>query len=96
MLRRDNVFVGLGVGLFFFFTFLFVLNQMNNALVGREVEIFGIQFYGFTERLITILSVISNLLPFIVYMKAKKDDSMRGVGIVTILLSIGVAWHYFL
>lgn len=91
-LQRDNVYLGLLAAVLFPVAVWLGLHYMND----HTTVLFGRSFFGFSERFIAILAVCANFLPFFVYMRARKDDSMRGVGIVTMLLAIALVWRYFL
>lgn len=94
MLQRDHVLVGMGVSLFFAFTFWFGLNYLNDSMTGGEL--FGNTFGGFREQFMATMAVFSTIVPFMVYLRSRKDDSMRGVGIVTIILALIVVFRYFI
>ena len=92
MLQKDSTLLGVVVGIFFFITFYFGLSYLNESLTGETI--FGAKFYGVRQQFIGVLAVFSNILPFIVYNKARKDYSMRGVGIVTVILAFGVIIYF--
>ena len=92
MLRQDSIILGIGVGIFFFITFFFGLSYLNEVFEGGTI--FGQPYYGVRDQFLAILAVVSNILPFLVYSKARKDRSMRGVGIITIILALGVVFYF--
>lgn len=48
------------------------------------------------ERFIATMAAFSNIIPFIIYMRTRKDDAMRGVGIITVLLAVFVMMFYYI
>lgn len=94
MLQRDSLWVGIMAALIFPAAFWFGLQALSERSLG--LSLFGIQFSGFSESFIATMAVCSNFLPFFVYMRSRKDNAMRGVGLVTMLLAIAVAVRYFL
>jgi hypothetical protein len=94
MLQRDSLWVGFLAALIFPAATWFGLHYMSDHWVGRNL--LGIVFSGFSESFIATMSVCANFFPFFVYMRSRKDDAMRGVGLVTMLLAVMVAVLYFL
>jgi hypothetical protein len=93
-MQRDSLWVGLIAALLFPAATWLGLEWLSERSLGSSV--FGIVFSGFSESFIATMSVCSNFLPFFVYMKARKDNAMRGVGLVTMVLALAVAVRYFL
>jgi hypothetical protein len=93
-LQEDNVFVGMLVSLFFTVTMFYVFYQINESLDGA-VYVQGKLFGGVQERFISTLAVFFNIIPFVIYMRTKKDNCMRGVGIVTVLLAMFMLVFYY-
>lgn len=93
-LQEDNVWVGIGVSVFFTVFIFYVLVTINDAMIGQTVN--GRAFGGVRERFIATLAVFFNILPFIIYMRAKKDHAMRGVGIVTVIVALFVMVFYYI
>jgi hypothetical protein len=93
-LQKDHILVGIVAAIIFPVAFWLGLNFMDDNLVGKEL--FGNTFAGFSEPFIATLSICANFLPFFIYMRARKDHSMQGVGMVTVVLALVVAVKYFL
>lgn len=93
-LQEDNVFVGIIVSLFLTATMYYVFSTVNHNLTGDMIG--EKEFGGFTDKFIAILAVFFNIVPFVIYMRTRKDDSMKGVGIVTVILSVFVMFYYFI
>lgn len=94
-LQEDNVFVGMLVSVFFTVTVYYALFQLNSSLIGN-IEINGKTFTGVQERFIATLAVFFNIIPFVIYLRVKKDNCLRGVGIVTILLAIFMLVYFYI
>lgn len=94
-LQEDNIFVGMLVSVFFTITMFYLLFTLNNNLVGK-VYIQGNAFKGVTERFIATLAVFFNIIPFVIYMRVRKDNCLRGVGIVTVLLAVFMLIYYYM
>jgi hypothetical protein len=88
--QKDSVWVGIVVALFFRLT----LYTINGMLIGTEIS--GLPFGGVKERFISTLAVFFNIIPFIIYIRTRKDNAMKGVGIVTVLLAMFVLVFYYI
>ncbi len=93
-LREDNVWVGICVSVFFTVFIFYALVTLNTYLIGKTIN--GREFGGIRERFIATLAVFFNIVPFLIYLRAKKDHSMRGVGIITVILALFVMVFYYL
>ncbi len=94
-LQEDNVWVGIMVSVFFTITIFYFFFTINNNLTG-DLEINGKKFQGVSERFVATLAVFFNILPFIIYLRVRKDHSMRGVGIVTVILALFLLVYYYI
>ena len=94
-LQEDNVFVGMLVSAFFTVTMFYIFYTLNQSMIGN-VYIQGRPFGGVTERFISTLAVFFNIVPFIIYMVVRKDNCLRGVGIVTVLISLFLVVYYYI
>ncbi len=83
------------VSVFFTITIFYFFYTINNNLTG-DLKINGKEFQGVSERFIATLAVFFNILPFIIYMRVRKDHSMRGVGIVTVILALFLLVYYYI
>ncbi len=93
-LQEDNIFVGMLVSAFFTVTVFYAFYTLNNNLIGN-ITINGRAFSGVTERFIATLAVFFNIIPFIIYIRVRKDNCLRGVGIVTVLFAIFMLVYYY-
>ncbi|HMX03235.1 MAG TPA: hypothetical protein PK511_01010 [Chitinophagales bacterium] len=94
-LQEDNVFVGMAVAVFFMVTTYYAFFQLNESLSGN-ITIKGAIFTGVTERFIATLAVFFNILPFVIYMRVRKDNCMRGVGIITVLSAMFILVYFYI
>ncbi len=94
MLQRDSLWVGFLAALVFPAATWFGLHYLSDTGVGKTIM--GIVFSGFSESFIATMAVCSNFFPFFVYMRSRKDNAMRGVGLLTMVQAVLVAVLYFL
>lgn len=92
--QKDSVWVGIVISVFFTVTMFYCFYTINQMCLGAIFM--GKPFGGVTERFISTLAVFSNILPFIIYIKTRKDLAMKGVGIVTVLLALFVLMFYYI
>lgn len=90
MLRQNKVLTGVLVGLIFpviIFVLLWEINIMlvDNRLMPNE---------GFRVQFLCVLSVVSNVIPAGMYLKAKKDNALKGNVAVTLLLVAAVLIYF--
>ncbi len=93
-LQEDNVWVGIAVSIFITLTMYYFFYTLNDSLSGKMIG--GKEFSGVRERFVATLAVFFNIVPFVVYIRSRKDNSMRGVGLVTVILSLVVLVYYYL
>ena len=94
MIQRDSIVVGMLAALIFPAATWFGLHYLSTHTVGQTF--LGIVFSGFSESFIATMSVCSNFFPFFLYMQVRKDNAMKGVGLITMVLAVLVAVLYFL
>lgn len=94
-LQEDRLWVGVATGIVITLASFYICYTLNSDLVGR-IYFHHRPFQGVTEKFIAILAVVFNMIPFIVYIIAKKDNAMRGVGILTMILALFVMTWYFI
>ncbi len=93
-LQEDSIWTGIFVSLFITATMFYFFYTLNDHLIGRTIA--GKPFGGVRERFVATLAVFFNIIPFIIYIRAKKDHAMHGVGVVTVILSLVVLFVYYL
>ena len=91
MLKKDNLLVGIITGIIFPAIFFFLLQEVNSLL---ERSIFS-ENGGLSDRLIAIIALCSNLLPFLAYNHSQKANSMRGILGATIILAFVLIAVYY-
>lgn len=92
--QEDNIFVGMLVSVIFTVTVFYAFYTLNENIIGK-VYINGDPFGGVSERFISTLAVFFNIIPFIIYIRVRKDDCLRGVGIVTVIFAIFMLVYYY-
>jgi hypothetical protein len=90
-LQQDSVFTGMFVSVFLTVTVFYTLYQINSTVPMGRCE-----SYCLRERFIASMAAFSNFFPFVIYMRAKKDNALRGVGIITVLLAVFVMLFYYI
>lgn len=93
-LQQDKIWVGMLVSVVITVTTFYVFYMLNENLTGKFIG--GKEFGGVSERFISTLAVFFNIIPFIIYMRVKKDNCLRGVGILTVLLAIFMLIYYYM
>ncbi len=93
-LQQDKVWVGMVVSVVITITMFYIFYTLNVNLTGKFI--LGKEFGGVRERFVATLAVFFNIIPFIIYMKVKKDNCLRGVGILTVLLALFMLVYYYI
>ncbi|MBC8047427.1 MAG: hypothetical protein H7Y00_11570 [Fimbriimonadaceae bacterium] len=91
ILREDNVFVGILISVFITSTVFYTLYILNQSLSIGTCESNCLR-----ERFIASMAAFSNFFPFVIYMRSKKDNAMKGVGMITVLLAVFVMLFYYI
>lgn len=82
------------VSVFITVTMFYIFYTVNDNLIGKKIG--DLTFAGVKERFVATLAVFFNIIPFIIYMRVRKDNCMRGVGIVTVLLALFMLVYYYI
>ncbi|MFN0276446.1 MAG: hypothetical protein ACKVPJ_11905 [Chitinophagales bacterium] len=90
-LQEDSVFIGMFVSIFLTVTVFYALYVINQTVPMGRCE-----SYCMRERFIATMAAFSNFFPFFIYMRVRKDNCMRGVGIITVLLAVFVMMFYYI
>lgn len=93
-LQQDKVWVGMLVSVVITITTFYIFYTLNINLTGKFIG--GKEFSGVRERFVATLAVFFNIIPFVIYMKVKKDNCLRGVGILTVLLALFMLVYYYI
>lgn len=88
MLKRDNIFIGLGLGILIplisFLLLFFLFNQLESAGMASG-EGFSASF---RERTLAIVAICINIIPFNFFQKRRFTQSMRGLSIATVIYAL--------
>lgn len=83
--KYNKVWFGLILGVVVPFVGYAVLLMVNEQLGSFEWEVQGNQFEGFSEKLLRLLAICLNLIPFTWGQRQRMDNLMRGVFVPTII-----------
>ena len=86
--------MGILLGLIIPFVGYALLLGINDYLAAHPIPLGNNSFDGFSRRLLGILAICLNLLPFQYFRKARYDEGLRGVVFPTVLY-VGVWMVYF-
>lgn len=90
-MKKDTLLTGLLVGLVIPFVSLALLMELNDLLVGMNIEIRpGQPFQGLSMRFMGLVALCLNIFPFRYFTKRRHDQSMRGMIFPT--LAYAAAW----
>lgn len=93
-IRRYNaVWFGIIAGIVVPFVGYAVLLMLDERISAMGWEIDGNTFGGFSSKLIALMAICMNLIPFTVFQKKRMDNGMRGVFIPTMMYIM--VWMYF-
>ncbi len=84
----DKLWVGIVTGIVIPFVMYAVLLSISDALAGME----GFPLGGIRERTLTLIALLSNVIPMQVFYRRHWDDSMRGMVFPTLIYA-GI-WFY--
>lgn len=90
--RYDSLLFGIAFGILVPFVGYAVLLMINEQIPAWGLEINGSYFKGFSLRLLQVLAICLNLIPFNVFQTRRMNTSMRGVFIPTIIYIM--LWMY--
>lgn len=88
MLKRDNLFIGLGLGILIpliaFLLLYFLFGQLETAGMAS-----GKGFSpSFRQRTLAIVAICINIIPFNFFQKRRFTQSMRGLSIATVIYAM--------
>ncbi|NNC94137.1 MAG: hypothetical protein HKN92_01155 [Chitinophagales bacterium] len=85
MLRNDTFLTGLIVGLVIPAMVFVILHELGVILEGKEIMV-----RNFSFKFKAVISIFSNILPFIIYSKTKKGHAMQGILTITFIYAFAV------
>ena len=74
------------------FLFFFVLKAISWFL---ESYVLTENWYGFSLKFMCVVAVVSNIIPFQIFMKQGRAEAVRGVMAATFMLVFGVAIYFW-
>ncbi len=90
MLRRNKLLTGIVTGIAFPIIIFVLLWEINIVLVDNRI----MPNEGFKARFLWVLSVVANVIPAGMYVKSKKDEALKGIVGVTLLIVFGLLIYY--
>ena len=90
--QRDSLLLGIIAGLIAPFVGLAVLILLNEQLATANIRTAQGTFDGLTDKLIRLMAICLNLIPFTIFQRRRFDRSMQGVFIPTMFYII--IWIY--
>ncbi|MGB0863202.1 MAG: hypothetical protein ACPG19_13065 [Saprospiraceae bacterium] len=93
-IRKYNaVWFGIIMGIVVPFVGYAVLLMINESIGAAGWQVNGNTFGGFSHKLMALIAICMNLIPFTVFQKKKMDNAMRGVFMPT--MAYIIVWIYF-
>jgi len=89
MLRTDTVLSGVLTGVAIFFLFSQALRFLN-TLFANSFD----GFSGVREQFIYMVAAVALLIPFQIFIRQDRYNSLRGVVLVTILAVFGILYFF--
>lgn len=90
MLRKNKLLTGIVTGVAFPVIIFVLLWEINIVLVSSRL----MPNEGFRVQFLCILSVVANVIPAGMYVKSKKDEALKGIVGVTLLIVFGLLIYY--
>ena len=91
MFRQDKIIIGALTGLIYPLIFFIIFYEVKSLLIENHVvrdETFRLQF-------LCIISVVTNVIPAGSYVRAKKDEALKGIAGVTLLIVFGIIFYFY-
>lgn len=76
--KYDSIIFGIGVGVLVPFVGLAILMMLNEQIAALDIETANGLFDGLSDRLLRLLAICLNLIPFNLFKRRRMDASMRG------------------
>jgi hypothetical protein len=93
-MHLNSILAGILLGLIIPFVGYAVLLELNDYLAANPIPLGNNVFDGFSQRLLAIMAICLNLLPFRYFRTNRYDEGLRGVVFPTVLY-VGVWMVYF-
>ena len=90
----NSILAGIAVGLILPFVGYAIFLEINDYLATSPIPLGNNVFDGFSQRLLGILAICLNLLPFNYFRKNRYDEGLRGIVFPTVLY-VGCWMFYF-
>ncbi len=90
MFRQDKIIVGLLTGLIYPIFCFILFYEIKSLLLEKNMIPDG----AFKLQFLCIISVVANVIPAGSYVKAKKDQSLKGIAGITLLIVAGIIIYF--
>ena len=91
MFRQDKVFVGILTGFLYPVISFIIFYEIKSLLLEKNMIPDG----AFKLQFLCIISVVTNVIPAGSYSKAKKDQALKGIAGITLLLVAGIIIYFY-
>lgn len=91
MFRKDKILTGVVMGLVYPVMSFIIFNELKSLLLAKNMIPDG----AFKLQFLCIISVVSNVLPAGSFVRAKKDEALKGIaGITLVLVAVIIIYFY--
>ncbi len=90
MFKTDKIFAGAVTGILFPFMFFVIFYELKDLLIEKNLIPDG----AFRLQFLCIISVVANVIPAGSFVRAKKDQSLKGIVGVTLLIVAGIIIYF--
>ncbi len=91
MFRQDKIIVGVLTGLLYPVFCFILFYEIKSLLLEKNMIPYG----SFKLQFLCIISVVTNVIPAGSYVRAKKDQSLKGIAGITLLLVAGIIIYFY-
>ncbi len=91
MFRQDKIIIGVLTGLLYPVMSFVIFYELKSLLLEKNMIPDG----AFKLQFLCIISVVSNVLPAGSFVRAKKDESLKGIAGITLLLVAGIIIYFY-
>ncbi len=91
MFRQDKAYIGVIVGLIFPFMAFVVFYELKSLLLENDLIPSG----SFSLKFLSIISLIGNVIPAGAYLRSKKDEALKGIAGITLLIAFGIIAYFY-
>lgn len=90
MFRQDKIIVGVLTGLLYPVFCFIIFYEIKSLLLEKNMIPEG----AFKLQFLCIISVVTNVIPAGSYVRAKKDQALKGIAGITLLIVAGIIIYF--